>query len=142
MLFDRRLDGVAHACRADRAGRDGFDHFTLTLVRSGHFAVDAGLGFFEIAPGEGLLLHMLRSSASRIVGGHIVTISLSRDRIGAIAGPMVNLHGRALGAGRMGLLADYAAALTTRLDTTALKSATDALMALAAVALGRGSLRD
>lgn len=140
VLFDRRLSGVAHARTRDRAGRDGFDHFTLTLALGGWFEIDAGDGLQRMDAGQGILLDMLQPMANRSVDAHTLTISMARDRIvAAAAGATDDLHGRMIGGDRTALLADYMRALThrlERLDATALTPATDALVSLIALALG------
>ena len=140
VLFDRRLNGVAHARTRDRAGRDGFDHFTVTLMLGGKLEVDAGAGMQRLKIGQGILFDMLQTMASRSLNAHFLTLSIARDRImAAAAGTTDDLHGRLIGGDRTALLADYLHALTSRLerlDATALAPATDALVSLIALALG------
>lgn len=140
VLFDRTLSGVAHARTRDRAGRDGFDHFTVTLVLSGGFEVDVGAGPQRIEPQQGIVLDMLQPMANRSTAAHVLTLSMARDRIAAAAMRATDdLHGRVIGGDRTALLTDYTLALARRLeclDATALSPATDALVSLIALALG------
>ena len=140
ILFDRRLDGVAHQRTSDRAGRDGFDHFTVTLVLGGRFEVDVGEGPRTIEPGQGIVLDMLQPVSNRSVNAHIMTVSMARERIAvAVAGVADDLHGRLIGGPRTAVLRAFLGGLTTaleHLDATALPPATDALVSLIALVLG------
>ncbi len=140
VIFERWLNGVVHSRTRDRAGRDGFDHFTLTLVLGGQSEIDAGDGPQRIEPGQAILLDMLQPMANESAAAHIITLSMARERIAAAASGIAgDLHGRVVGGERVALLADYLRALTqrlARLDATALTPATDALLSLVALALG------
>ena len=140
VLFDRRLNGVAHRRASDRAGRDGFDHFTVTVVLGGRFEVDVGDGARRIEPGQGVVLDMLQPVSNRSAHAHIRTVSMARERVAAAAaGVGDDLHGRRIGGDRAAMLADYLDALTQRLahlDATALPPVTDALVSLIALVLG------
>ena len=140
MMFDRWMNGVAHTRTLDRAGRDGFDHFTLTLVLAGDYEIDVGDGPQRIEPGQGVLLDMLQPTANRSTDVHLLTASLARDRVAAAAmGATDDLHNRVLAGPGTALLIDYALALVARLDTlaeTAHAPAIDALVSLVALALG------
>jgi AraC-like DNA-binding protein len=107
IIYDRQLRGVGHARDAARVRRDSLDHVTLTLVVEGEFHADAGDGFRRIAPGELLLLDMTRPMRNRVPAAHIVTMSMTRDRIARLVRDPRRLHGRVIPAAQAVLLADH-----------------------------------
>jgi AraC-like DNA-binding protein len=112
LVYDRRLNGVIHERLAPRVRRDGFEHFTVQLNRSGTFAADAADGVRSVAPGEIILFDMTKPMRTRIAEGHIVTLSVAREVIEAAAPSRADMHGLVLPARQAGLLADYMVSLT------------------------------
>lgn len=111
VIYDRRLHDVGHTRDARRAGADGLDHFTLTLVVSGGYHIDAGDGFASVAPGEVLLVDTRRATRNRSHNAHIVTMGMARHRMQQACADVDSLHGRILSAGQGFLLADHIASV-------------------------------
>ena len=114
LLYDRRLNGVAHERDDGRVRRDAMEHFTLTLVVAGEFHADAGAGFRRVRPGEVLLMDMTRPARNRAPAAHIVTMSMARDRVARLTPSQRRLHGQVLGVDQAGLLGDHMASLARR----------------------------
>lgn len=141
VLFDRSLHDVGHGRDADRVARDGFDHWTLTMLMSGTLEVNAGWGFRAIAPGELVLLDTAKTMANRLHGARILTLSLARERITAAASNVKALHGVVVPAEQAGLIGDYLLALSTRLahvPADCIPAVTQPIHTLLAVALAAG----
>lgn len=115
VLYDRRLNDVGHQRPAERLARDGFDHWTLTLLLEGSLQIDAGWGLQPLRPGEIALLDTTRPMANRASHAHFLTVSVARARMQATAGDLDALHGVHLPAEQAGLLGDYLQALARRL---------------------------
>jgi AraC-like DNA-binding protein len=107
LLYDRRLSGVGHVRDDRRVRRDAMAHVTLTLVVAGEFHADAGDGYRRVMPGELLLLDMTRPMRNRVPAAHIVTMSMTRDRIARLVRDPRRLHGRVIPAAQAVLLADH-----------------------------------
>ncbi len=142
LLFDRRINDLGHERGVARVLKDGFDHFTLTIVRDGVYEVDSGHGYKRIGIGEAVLVDMRHPMANRMRDAHVVTMSLARERIMGIAGMTDGLHGRVLPADRTALLLDFIQSLAARialLGTAAIEAATEALCSLVRIAIGERS---
>jgi|GEM_PF-458790 len=111
LLYDRHLVDVAHARDAARAGHDGLDHLTLTLVMRGDYHVDTGPGFRRVAPGEILIIDMRQPMRNRAVDAHVLTLSLAREALVAAVGNADGWHGHVVAPDRAALLADHLASL-------------------------------
>lgn len=111
LLYDRRLADVAHVRDDSRANRDGFDHFTLTLVLRGEFHTDVGDGFRRVAPGDILMIDMLRPMRNHAPDAHVLTLSLARTGLVAATGGAQGWHGHIIPRERGFLLADHIASL-------------------------------
>lgn len=111
LLYDRHMVDIAHARGDNRAGRDGLDHFTLTLVIEGEYHSDTGTGFRRVVPGEILIADMLRSSRNRAERAHVVTLSIARKSVLSATDSDRILHGHVIAADRAFLLADHMASL-------------------------------
>ena len=107
LLYDRRLSGIGHARDDRRVGRDAMAHMTLTLVVAGEFHVDAGDGYRRVMPGELLLLDMTRPMRNRVPAAHIITMSMTRERIARLVRDPRRLHGQLIPAAQAALLADH-----------------------------------
>lgn len=143
ILYDRALNDLQHARTRERVVQDGFDHFTLTMVLSGRHEIDLGEGLRTLPIGGAIIVDTSATSRNRTLDGHIVTVSMARDRLIAVAG-RDDLHGHLLSPARAELLIDYTRALLGRistLDAAMVEPATTALMALVAgaAALNQGA---
>lgn len=114
ILFDRRLDGVAHERTPERVRQDGFDHFTIHLLVEGVFEIDSGAGYVALEPGQIGLFDMSRPVRNRMRAAHLVTASVSREVVHAALGATANLQGRFIDQDKALLLADYMKSLTAR----------------------------
>ena len=111
VLFDRHLRDISHERAPLRVRRDGFDHFTVQLTRSGESYADPGDGFRRVAPGEIILMDMTRPTRNRTPAAHIMTLGVARELMLAAA-PLDNLHGLILPRQRAALVADYMVSLS------------------------------
>lgn len=108
VIYERQLVDIGHERTAARCARDDFDHFTLTLVLAGDYHADSGAGFGRVAPGQIALMDMARPMRNRALDAHVVTFSMPRARIGAVAGRRVDqLHGHVIPEESGFLLADH-----------------------------------
>ena len=138
LLYDRRLRGVGHVRDDRRVRRDAMAHVTLTLVVAGAFHADAGDGYRRVMPGELLLLDMTRPMRNRAPAAHIVTLSMTRDRIARLVRDPRRLHGRVIPKAQAVLLADHMRSLARNgaiLSSQAAASTQAALTPLAGVGL-------
>ena len=107
-IYDRRLVDVGHERTLQRCRHDEMEHFTLTCVLSGEFHADSGSGFVRVAPGETVLMDMTKPMRNRATRAHIVTMSIARDRVVALAGRQADhLHGHRIQVGSGLLLTDH-----------------------------------
>ncbi|TGD96022.1 helix-turn-helix domain-containing protein [Methylobacterium nonmethylotrophicum] len=111
ILFDRRLQGVAHVRSPRRVIRNGFDHFTAQLVLDGALAVDTPEGGRTVGPGEIALIDMSRPMETRAGRARVLTLSVPRAAIEATVTEPGRLHGAVLPQDRSRLLARFLASL-------------------------------
>ncbi|MGV7032820.1 helix-turn-helix domain-containing protein [Methylobacterium symbioticum] len=136
IVFDRRLGGVMHSRDGGRVRRDGFDHFTIQLLRSGRFH-GGSLGSERLLdPGEVILFDMTCPQRTRADGAHFVTVSLARDLIEAVLPDARRLHGEILPAAAAGLLADLMESLARRAGSLSPETAGRTSRALAELLAG------
>jgi len=137
ILYERRLHQVVHERDLGRTVRDGFNHFTLTIVISGHFDVVVdGVGR-RVQRGCAVLIDTTRPMRNHAVDAHILTLSVARDRIDRAAAGHAELHGLILRPGSVTLLRDYLVSLTQNWDElaqAAIPAATAIVVALLAIA--------
>ncbi len=145
LLYDRNMVDISHARGENRAGRDGFDHFTLTLVIEGAYYSDTGTGYHRISPGEILVADMLRPARNRAERTRVVTLSIARTIfLSAAPGDRI-LHGHVIVADRAFLLADHLASLARHaamLTPASLMTIGRVTMDLLAVALTSSAARE
>lgn len=137
VVFDRKLSDVTHERLGARA-RDGFDHFTIQLIRRGSYYGDAGDGLKPVGVGEIILMDMTKPTRNRSVSAHILTISLARSAVEAAAGSVDDLHGAILQSRRAVLLAQYMVSLAENaptMDPAIAPAATRALIELLAISI-------
>lgn len=130
LLFHRRLNDVGHRRDAKRTRSDGFNHFTATLLLGGKLEVDGDNGgHFRPTPGEVLLVNTHWPNTNRMYHAHVVTLSVARERMAAIAGNVNELHGLILTADQARLFREFVESLLRNLPTMS----RDATMAAAGV---------
>jgi len=138
ILHDRELNDVIHELDELHGNAAKFDHFTITLIRSGRFEVDTEGGFVRVPPGSIYLIDMTRSMRTWARGAHTTTFSLARDLMLATGANERLLHGLVLNPERGALLADFMVSLVARIDDLpgdAIVSVTQAFASLLAVGL-------
>lgn len=141
VLYDRRLHAVGHERSAHQVTRDGFDHFTLTLLVSGTLEVDTGWGFVRLLPGQMILQDTTRPGRNRMTDAHIITTSVARERVQVVVRDLEPLNGLVLPGAQAGLLGDYLQALAHRLPgvpAACIPAVTQPIATLLAVALASG----
>lgn len=116
IIYDRALSGVIHS-RAERAGRDGFDHFVFSLVLEGRVTGGAASGFEAAEAGDIFIADTLRATRTEAHDAHMITVSVARPVVEAALGSTTGLHGRLLRPPRSLMLADYLVSLARRADT-------------------------
>ena len=112
VLFERHLSGVTHS-RKGRAGVDGFDHYVVTLLRSGRLAGEAN-GPFEVKPGQILLMDTRLPATGWHDDARLITVSVARDVVEAAFGTVGPLHGHVLEPPRNAFLADFMVTMVAR----------------------------
>ncbi|WP_162233404.1 MULTISPECIES: helix-turn-helix domain-containing protein [unclassified Sphingomonas] len=145
LLYDRHLNDIGHGRGELRAGRDGFTHWTVTLLIDGLLQVDLGDGIRDLKPGEIILVDVSRTGRNMMRDAHIATLAIAQDRIEETIGPLSGFHGLVLDADDCRLYADFVRSLLTNLPTmktSSLPGATSALCTLLKVALESHGLRD
>ena len=145
LLYDRRLNDISHSRGDQRAGRDGFTHWTVTLVFEGLLQVDIGDGIRDIKAGEVVLVDVSRATRNMMRDARIATLAIAQDRIEETVGPIGALHGLVLTADQCRLYADFVKSLLSNLPhmkTSSLPAATSALSTLLKVALETYGLHD
>lgn len=138
LVFDRHLRAVEHSRDPARVRRDGFDHFTLQLLRAGRFHGGALGDEQRMRPGEVVLFDMTRPQRTRADDARFVTISIARDLVERAAPNARRHHGQPLPAAVSGLLGDLMVSLVRRgaaLPPTASDGVARALAELLAGAL-------
>jgi AraC-like DNA-binding protein len=138
ILHDRELNDVIHELDDGHGNAANFDHFTVTLIRSGRFDVDTGGGFVPIPPGSIYVIDMTRPMRSWARNAHTTTFSLARELTLATGADERLLHGLVLDRRRGALLADFMVSLVARVDDLpgdAIVSITQAFASLLAVGL-------
>jgi AraC-like DNA-binding protein len=114
LVFDRQISGLVHERSQARVRRDGFDHFTLQFVRSGHF-IGGPVGEERVvAPGEVILFDTSQPQRTIVKDAQVITISLAREVIAAKAPSAVNSHGAILAGAGAGLMTDFMVSLAHR----------------------------
>lgn len=139
IVFERRLAGVAHSRDSARVRRDGYDHFTIQLLRSGRFHGGSPGRERLLSPGDVILFDMTRPQRTRADQAHFVTVSLARDVVEAVLPDARRFHGEILPAASAGLLADLIESLSRRAGSLSPEAAgrtSRALAELLAAALG------
>lgn len=116
VMYHRRLNDVAHERDVAQRDRNGFDHFTATLVLGGELIVEDHDGT-RLAPavGEVLFLDVVVPNRNLMRGARVVTLSIARDQMAAIAGNLDGLHGLILAAGQARLFRDFVESLILNL---------------------------
>ncbi|WP_342151263.1 helix-turn-helix domain-containing protein [Methylorubrum sp. SB2] len=135
LVFDRHLRAVEHSRDPARVRRDGFDHFTLQLLRAGRFHGGPLGDERRMRPGEVVLFDLTRPQRTRIDDARFVTVSIARDVVERAAPNARRHHGQPLPAAASGLLGDLMVSLMRRgatLPPTASDSTARALAELLA----------
>lgn len=114
VLFDRRLNDVAHERTAARVRGDGFSHFTLQLVVSGRMVVEHDDQAEEAGPGSIALFDLTRPQRTTAFDVRLLTFSVPRDLVERSSVQVAGLHGRILSSAQSGLLADVMTSIVTR----------------------------
>ena len=107
LLFDRQVAGVVHHRDEARVRRDGFDHFTLQVLRSGDMAGGPPGDERPLAPGDVILFDTTRPQRTRVDGADYVTVTLAREQVEAAVPEARRLHGAVLSRPAAGLLGDF-----------------------------------
>lgn len=144
IVFDRYNSGVSHGRDAARVRRDGFDHIALQLLISGRLAGGRPGDERALAPGEIILFDMTQPQRTRADDARLITVSLAREVVEAVAPVTGGLHGTILPQVTAGLLGDFMTSLARRGDTLSAGTAARAgrmVAELLAAALGEGDLR-
>ncbi len=139
-VFERNVTGVEHSRDPVRVRRDGFDHFTLQLLRGGSFLGGGPDGQRRLAPGDIILFDLTRPQRSRFDAARTVTVSLPRDLVERAAPEARRFHGQVLPEAVSGLLGDLMGSLARRaaaVTTQTAESTARALTELLAGALGQ-----
>ena len=117
ILYHRRLSDVAHRREAHHARTNGFTHFIATLLLEGEYDLDLGHGWRKLEPGEVFIADTLAPAYARMRNARIVTLSIARKRLAAVAGPVEPLHGVILRADEGQLYREFVVALLRSLPT-------------------------
>lgn len=136
LVFDRRLHGVEHSRDAARVRRDGFDHFTLQLLRVGRFHGGALGEEHRLRPGEVVLFDMTRPQRTRADDARFVTVSMPRELVERAAPNARRHHGQPLPASVSGLLGDLMVSLARRAATLRPEASDGTARALAELLAG------
>ena len=107
LLFDRQVGGVVHHRDEARVRRDGFDHFTLQVLRSGDMAGGVPGDERPLAPGDVILFDTTRPHRTRVDGADYVTVTLVREQVEAAVPDARRLQGAILPRAAAGLLGDF-----------------------------------
>lgn len=136
ILFDRRMQGVAHVRSPRRVLRNGFDHFTAQLVLEGALAVGTPESSRSVGPGEIALIDMSRPMETRADRARVLTLSIPRSEIEAALPEPGRLHGAVVPQDRARLLSLFLGSVLDKLhrhgpgDRARLARATSELLAL------------
>lgn len=145
LLYDRHLNDLEHSRGEQRVGRDGFTHWTVTVLIEGRLHVDLGDAVRDLKPGEIILVDVARATRNRLRNARIATLAIAQDRIEETIGPITELHGLVLAAEDCRLYTEFVQSLLSNLPTmktSSLPAATSALCTLLKVALEAHGLRD
>ena len=139
VLFERKLDGVAHS-RLKRAGRDQFRHFALHLVLDGELKGGSESGFEVARKGDLVIADTARPSRTEAVGLRMVTASMPRSAIIAASGGSDRIHGLVARAPETHILGEFMLTCLTHAETIPLDrrpALIAALVEVLAATLGR-----
>lgn len=81
LIYERHANDVIHERTAEKARDDGFDHFVVTAVLGGRFAVATGGALQELAPDTISILSLSHPMTTRCHEAHLVTFSVARTRL-------------------------------------------------------------
>lgn len=96
MLFDRQVVGAEHLRGADQAGRDGYEHFYVQVLRSGRLACGPLDRECWLSPGDAMLFDATLPQRALAVAADYVTMTLPRSLVEAYVPNARLLHGRIL----------------------------------------------
>lgn len=73
IVFDRVLAGISHERDYHRVARDGFNHVSLHLVRSGTLLVSVENGYAVVEPGRIVVFDMTRPQKTWSDAAEVIT---------------------------------------------------------------------
>lgn len=114
VMFDRRLNDVAHERTARRANSDGFEHATLQLNLSGSLMVETPGGTVCARAGEIVFFDMTRPQRTLLKNCHYLTFSIAPSLLGAMRKRTADLHGTILKGANAFILADMMSSLVRK----------------------------
>lgn len=114
VMFERKLNDVAHERSLRRASADGFEHFTLQLNLSGQLQVETPNATRSVAAGDIVLFDTTQAQRTLMTDCHYVTFSVAADLVSTLDTDARNLHGTVLNGGNAFILADLMASLVRR----------------------------
>lgn len=114
VMFDRKLNDVAHERTERRANSDGFEHATLQLNLSGSLMVETPGSTLRVGAGEVVFFDMTRPQRTRLKNCHYLTFSIAPSLLGAMRHRTGDLHGTILKGENSFILADMMSSLVRK----------------------------
>lgn len=123
LLTDGRFQAQRFARTARRARRDGVDHYTVLLMRSGHWWGELDDRAIAVGAGGVCLLDMALPLATEVTASAYLLLMLPRELLDAAGPAAADGHGLAASGVAGALLADHLHALAARLPQMTLADA-------------------
>ena len=121
VVSHRRFPALRFARDAGRARKDGLDHYSLLLMRSGRWVGDVGGREVVVGPGEVCLFDLAQPVDNWVSDNASLRVMAPRELFDA--GPTAAAHGEVLRGGAAALLADFLENLRLQLDQLTLAEA-------------------
>lgn len=145
LLFDRRVTGAIHHRDQTHVRRDGFDHYTLQVLRAGRMLAGQAGEEKAMRPGDVAVYGTTRPQRTVVERAHYIALTLPRDVVERALPSARKLHGTILPREVAGLLSDFVLSLLRNAPAIGSDSASrgGAMVAeLLACVVGDGRIRD
>ncbi|WP_237478411.1 helix-turn-helix domain-containing protein [Lichenibacterium dinghuense] len=117
LLFDRKVAGAMHHRDAAHVRRDGLDHFTLQVLRSGRMLAGRAGEERAMRPGDVAVYGTTRPQRTVVERAHYIALTLPRDVVESVLPTARDLHGTILPRAAAGLLGDFIGSLVRNAST-------------------------
>jgi AraC-like DNA-binding protein len=101
------LSAMRFARSAEKAKADGFDRYSLLLLRQGRWTGNVGGRLLTVGPGQVVLFDLTRPMEAAGIASDSITLGLARNALAAAMPRMPDVHGAVLDGAMGRLLADH-----------------------------------